>query len=443
MMGARSHRQIMILALVFAVIGTGWSASAGPLHVGDLGLGESLFWDGPYVEAAGTRPPLEPVLCHGVTGSTLGCLYTSVAPGTAPVCLPGSCLEYTVDVSEDEGTLRVALDHPTADDSFSLVLLDPSGVPAPSWGWNIGTFSVESRAPQAAAGRWTVQALLHSVERSRFRMRAYLEPTPVQSHAVIPRLPNLQVNPPFDLTFDGCQASEILLNEPRPVKCLRFSTGPNNVGEGALDLRIREFGLTGPEVQRIYNSDGTFTERPAGTFVYHAQHGHYHHVGTAGFQLYRVIDAKSGTMESVGVGPKIGFCMADSLIADWSSFAQEVQNGRANECNGRVIGPPVPQVLEPVLDSPMFSLSAGWGDSYTYVVEGNYVDFGTNGNGSYVIRVAADPDDTLLEANESDNLGYVYFTVAAGVINVIERGRGANPWDPGKAVVNDGRRAVR
>jgi hypothetical protein len=31
-----------------------------------------------------------------------------------------------------------------------------------------------------------------------------------------------------------------------------------------------------PVAQRVYNSDGTFTDRPAGTVNYHTVHGHYH-----------------------------------------------------------------------------------------------------------------------------------------------------------------------
>ena len=39
-------------------------------------------------------------------------------------------------------------------------------------------------------------------------------------------------------------------------------------------------------LQRIYNSDGSFSEQPVGIFVYHPSHGHIHFEGYAVYRLF-------------------------------------------------------------------------------------------------------------------------------------------------------------
>ena len=79
-------------------------------------------------------------------------------------------------------------------------------------------------------------------------------------------------------------------------------------------------------------------------------------------------------------------------------------------------------------------LSRGWGDAYRWQRPGNYVEFGNNPDGWYVVRTTADPASHLLESNEKDNNGYAYVRVVGDDVNLIETGRGASPWDPHKVV---------
>lgn len=244
-------------------------------------------------------------------------------------------------------------------------------------------------------------------------------------------LPNLEATPPFDLVFGGCQASEIA--QHRSERCLRFSTGPANTGDGPLDLRIEDVGATaGTNRQWIHRSDGSVDVRPAGAFEWHAEHAHYHHVGTGDYRLYRVTDEETGGLAPAGRGPKIGFCMGDYLIADWRSFGQDSRGSGSGTCTG-------------VSDAPLgtkMGLTRGWGDVYTYDVEGNYVDFGANTDGRYVVRVATDASNDITELVETDNHGYAYFSVAGNDITIHERGYGMSPWDPNKVVAEDGRRGA-
>ena len=80
-------------------------------------------------------------------------------------------------------------------------------------------------------------------------------------------------------------------------------------------------------------------------------------------------------------------------------------------------------------------LSTGWADIYTAELSDNYVDFGINLDGYYLLRFFADLDGTIEETNESDNVAYSYIRVSGLDVELLERGRGRDPWDPNKVVL--------
>jgi len=242
--------------------------------------------------------------------------------------------------------------------------------------------------------------------------------------------------PPFDIGFGTCQATEIAMFQP--TRCLRFSTGPANVGNGALDMRIHDVGtLEGTLHQRIHASDGSWEERDAGRYVYHLEHQHYHIETMAAFELLQVVDAEYGELAPAAISPKIGYCTLEYLMADWTSFAQDAQWSASESTQQCIGGPDAPRPSQ-------IPLSRGWGDVYFWYIEGNYVDFGANGDGSYVILLRTDPDGTMLEVDETNNLAYAWLDVEDGeVVAVRERGIGGSPWDPAKIVVDDTRPALR
>ncbi len=82
-------------------------------------------------------------------------------------------------------------------------------------------------------------------------------------------------------------------------------------------------------------------------------------------------------------------------------------------------------------------LSAGWADVYSWALPGNFVDFGTNGDGLYVVVSEADPDNVVLESDDSDNAGYALIRVKGSEVDILERGLGFSPWDSHKEVIND------
>jgi hypothetical protein len=196
--------------------------------------------------------------------------------------------------------------------------------------------------------------------------------------------------------------------EERALRCLRFGFGIRNTGRGPLDLfNSGQLGQDQPLVQRIQLAQGGFVERDAGTARYHKTHGHYHHNDAVALRLYKVVDAEDGTLEPAGDKHFKGFAHRDELLRDWDTFY-------------------------PTWNKSGFGLLAGWADIYEWDRPGNYIDFGLNGDGRYVVRMWADPVRGVLESNERDNAGYTYLEVTGSTVELLESGRGTDPWDPCK-----------
>ena len=93
-----------------------------------------------------------------------------------------------------------------------------------------------------------------------------------------------------------------------------------NGGAGPFELNGNNQIIANPDgslsvnaTQRIYNSDGTSTERNAGTFVYHPTHGHIHFDGFAQYQL-RERPADNSVGPVVASSRKTSFCLIDVFL---------------------------------------------------------------------------------------------------------------------------------
>ena len=404
-----------------------------------LDVGEVAFWDGGYVVSAQTTE-----------------LPSDVA------CAVAQCYSWTVHVAPHGWRLRAALDTPSREDTFTLELFDPKGELVDSASDNT-VFDEEVFAHRPAAGDWTVRVVPRDDAYASFRMRAKLESRPAPYEHKTLLLPNMQVTPPYEFGFVApanpangayppdtanppldvlgyhplsCTADETFSTDDpdaHPTRCLRLTTGPRNAGPGVFEVHYNThdlsdgFGATkhGPARQWIYYSDGSHITRPAGEFEFHLEHGHYHYDDILQYRLYKVTDRKTGKYVHAGKGVKSGFCPADELFTDWHTFDQaESSYGNAN-CGYTGSGEGV------------IGQSQGWGDVYRYQRPGQYVDFGTNGDGFYLVRATADLYDHVLETNENDNSGYALIHVVGDHVNIVERGQGMSPWDPHKTVFTD------
>src|SRR4051812_40120398 len=72
---------------------------------------------------------------------------------------------------------------------------------------------------------------------------------------------------------------------------LRFSNGVANVGEGRLEIRGGTIFSNGTRevYQRIFNTNGGFTDHLAGVFIYHPAHNHIHFENFAYYKLRQII----------------------------------------------------------------------------------------------------------------------------------------------------------
>ncbi len=177
---------------------------------------------------------------------------------------------------------------------------------------------------------------------------------------------------------------------------LRFSTAMANKGVGPLELR----GGTGnaatgtQEVfQRIYNSDGTASDRTAGYFTYHPAHGHIHFDGFAAYNL-RQVTADNGVGDIVGTGDKISFCLLDIAHFD-ATLAGSPSRATYASC-GQLQG-----------------ISVGWNDIYDRDLPDQWIDVTNVPDGKYWLEVIADPDNRIQESDETDNTARIMIDLNA------------------------------
>ena len=395
-------RRWSILALSFLLLPLP-TAARGESRL-SIGAGEAVFWDGPFVESASS------------TG-----------------CGEDNCWTYELRVEEPGYRLRIGIDRPEIGDVFVAEIHAPDGTQVGSISPGSDLYSDEYLG-KPRVGVWRIEVRAETVSESAFRMRAKLEARKPSLGIRTGRvLPNLQVLPPHEASFlkpitngttpgepvglenggtDSCHPEE--RQEEAAVRCLRFAFGIRNTGRGPLSLHRR--GTEGMEqelFQKIMLAEGGFEERPAGTATYHKTHGHYHHNNAVALELLRVVDETTGELESASPKHFKGFAHRDELLRDWHTFY-------------------------PTWAKDGFGLLAGWADIYEWDRPGNYIEFGLNGDGRYVVRMWADPVKGIVESNERDNVGYTYLEVTGSDVVLLESGRGRDPWDPCKIEVGFG-----
>ncbi len=389
-------RRLLLVGLLFAMPLP--SLAAEPrLHIGP---GDALFWSGPMVESSS---------------------------GDAS-------FDYKLQVGGGGERLRIGFDHPQVGDTFAISVDGPGAGESASFSVGPGIYSGEETFDSPQAGTWKITVSASTVTDSAFRMRAKLEERlPSLGVKKGPVLPNLQILPPHDASFmipvtngaadsdptgidaagqGGCHPEEHV--EDQAIRCLRFGFGVRNTGLGPMDLHhTGSSPLEHDLFQTVHLANGATRSRPAGRAVFHKTHGHFHHDAAVGLQLFRVTDTETGALEEAGAPRTKGFAHRNELIRDWDRFYPD----------STILG---------------FGLLSGWADIYEWDRPGNYIDFGLNGDGDYVIRMEADPVDGVLESNESDNFGYTYLRVTGGAVEILETGRGRDPWDRCKIVVGEG-----
>ena len=174
---------------------------------------------------------------------------------------------------------------------------------------------------------------------------------------------------------------------------LRFGATNWNNGLGPLELVAGAGTSSGQDVyQRLYRSDGTYTDIWAGTFVWHPAHDHFHFGDFARYEL-KATNAAPGSEQS---SAKTTFCVMDTTPIDLT-LTGAPSSAVYNTC-GKV----------------KQGMSVGWGDTYGPTLAGQSFDITGLPEADYDLSIITDPNNRLLEIDETDNVSCVRIHVNPG-----------------------------
>lgn len=179
---------------------------------------------------------------------------------------------------------------------------------------------------------------------------------------------------------------------------LRLSNGTANIGNGPLHLFGVEPGATDSTqdvMQRVYLDDDSYYDRLAGRFIYHPEHGHIHFEDWAIYRLREVVDS-NGVGDLIAEGSKTSFCILDLGVYD-NTLPGFDPNGSFFSCGSQTQG-----------------LSVGWIDVYSLGLPGQNIDITGIPDGMYWLESEVDPNDDVLEADETNNVTRILINLGGG-----------------------------
>jgi len=195
-------------------------------------------------------------------------------------------------------------------------------------------------------------------------------------------MPDLVPLPPQDLTLDRSESGD---------RILRFTTVFYNKGKGPLELRadpqtagVRS-DIERTVFQRIYRSDGSWRQRPAGTFLWHQEHLHYHFADFAVYDL-EAVETKTPPPDLSGVRQKSTFCIRDVSLADVEL------PGKAKDAAYKICG------------KELQGISVGWADTYFFTYPDQLLNIEDLPSGTYRLKFIINPSDRFDESDISNNI---------------------------------------
>lgn len=210
-------------------------------------------------------------------------------------------------------------------------------------------------------------------------------------------LPDLQTLPPQDLLLLVGGSGERML--------VRFSNSVANLGQGAAELH-GEYNQSLNIVQisqNVTTADEEFITREVGEFSFHREHDHWH---WDDFALYEVwLASLDGVLlEQIASSGKVGYCLRDD-----DPLPGGAPTGRGAAVRGVYLG----------CGWRRQGISVGWMDTYSLHTPGQFVDISGAADGLYALRSTVDPDNRLLELDESNNTAILFFTLMRNKLRVI------------------------
>jgi hypothetical protein len=209
--------------------------------------------------------------------------------------------------------------------------------------------------------------------------------------------PDLQTLPPFDL--------RLIRNPEAGRTWIRFSNSILNSGPGVLELQGKRDAQSEDILvaQNIYYGEDQFVRNSLGFFEFEESHNHWHFEG---FSLYEVwsLGAEGEMLEVVASSGKVSYCVRDSDPA-----SQPTDNLPGAGEPDTESTPTKPRYL--ACGWTLQGLSTGWIDTYKHNTPGQYVDISGLPDGDYLLVSTVDPDNLLLETNETNNAASLYFSL--------------------------------
>jgi hypothetical protein len=410
------------MCLVLAAAGlAAVPAGARPAGAGGL-LGNpdaALTWSASFEDAAALSTPE---------------LYA--APDS---CARLSCQEFLLDVGlpagvwdKGAGGVQVAIDwFPAEDNDLDLYVYGPQGSLV---GRSDGVFASTGesvRLDHAANGRYRAVVVPRFVSGAMtYRGFAEVEWAPAAEPArqLPPNLVSFPSRNPtmrtgaylYDHEVEGtpsCYPEE--MTEQGARRCLRYDQIIANHGEGPFELRYRMEGLATDQQlrQRIFSSDGSFTDAPVDTYEFHPMHAHFHYKSFGQAFLYRV--GPDGSRELVRESKKNGFCMVDVENTRFGTDERGLPyRGEAPrryhfpDCN-------IPSERDEAGVSMVNGISAGWADVYNWFLADQYIEITGVPDGIYLLETVANPSGTVHETTLDDNTASVFIRLQGDTVELV------------------------
>jgi hypothetical protein len=389
-------------AIALLVLSVDTAEAARPA-TGELKNKKAVFWNGAVARA-------------------------NVPPGEIPECAATTCDRFDLVVGlphrswvRKPGGVEVSIRWSGVGNNLGLyVYRDGARVAASEQGLAVAT-AASVVIPEAQNGTYSVYAAFDRTsasDRIIYQGVAEVE-RPPKAKPPRPLLPDLVVRPLRNATFEtpfidffeplpppgeSCFPSEAA--EEGAETCLRFDSLFANVGEGPLEMRFaipRDPASEERTIsQRIYRSDGAIEERSAGEWEFHGAHGHFHYTGFGVSRLWATdaVGARVGP-EPVRTADKVSFCIIDTDLDAFGKKGNGPRTYHATDCLA-------PTESDTENDYLVQGITPGWGDLYDWFLPDQYIEVSGVPDGVYVLETIADPDNTILEANESNNCGSVY-----------------------------------
>lgn len=350
-------------------------------------------------------------------------------------CAAADCDEILLDLDlrerqwNPDGGLQVGLRWTDERQDVDLYVYGPAGELAAKSDGFYGSTGESVLIPAPRNGRYRILVVPRETTDFAYDGVAQIErgtaPSPVRD-----LLPDLIALPARHATFStgtylvaepavlptSCYPEEIIEDGAR--RCLRFDQILGNVGAGPFELRYDTTGLSTDQhlFQRVHRSDGSWFERSAGSYEFHATHAHFHYRNFAVSKLW----ASDEHGRRLGNGPiregqKNGFCVQD---------IENIWFGRHGDASRAYY---FPQCLAPTESGPFGpvlrqGMSVGWADVYNWFLADQYIEVTGVPDGYYLLDTHADADGLVQETNDRNNVSTTLIRICGDAADIVGEG---------------------